>query len=414
MCKITINSLLNGDDSLTDRLIIDGGKASGSTSLLVKTGSSRGGLTHQGIALVQTKNGGTTHADAFQLDPSSDGYNSAGILNVGAYNYRLKRGGDGGEEQDWYLISSLSPVVSSYLQGRQSAVAMHRHTLHDRQWQVPDQEDSPTWLRMEGAIVHHDGADEQKTEDRRWVLHGGRDIVRFNDIYGGGSRIGLMAQYGTSSGSSDDDVSSSSHSVRGYSAGIYASWFGHNDLRSGPYIDTWLMHGLFYNDVTGQRQRTENYRAQNTTVSLESGYKFKMAESSSAGYYIEPQAQILHDRYRAKNHQMLGGGLVSDMSGNNVTTRLGARFYEDRFDKYGQTVMQGFIEANWWHGPSSQTIRIDNAIGREPMPADRAEFKFGVQGNVMENLSVTGTVGVDTNMSSYKAGRFSLRVNYAY
>ncbi|MFT8211669.1 MAG: autotransporter-associated beta strand repeat-containing protein [Symbiopectobacterium sp.] len=121
--RIVINTLLSGDASPTDRLIIDGGNASGNTSLLVKTGNGLGGLTNKGIALVQTENGGTTSAGAFQLDPDSDGYNSTGILNVGAYNYSLKRGGDGGEEQDWYLVSLLSPVVGSYLQERQSAMA---------------------------------------------------------------------------------------------------------------------------------------------------------------------------------------------------------------------------------------------------------------------------------------------------
>ncbi|WP_308167188.1 hypothetical protein [Candidatus Symbiopectobacterium endolongispinus] len=97
---IVVNTLLSGDASPTDRLIIDGSNASGHTSLLVKTGNSLGGLTNKGVALVQTENGGTTSADAFQLDPNSDGYNSTGILNVGAYNYSLKRGGDGGEAQD--------------------------------------------------------------------------------------------------------------------------------------------------------------------------------------------------------------------------------------------------------------------------------------------------------------------------
>ncbi len=75
--------------------------------------------------------------------------------------------------------------------------------------------------------------------------------------------------------------------------------------------------------------------------------------------------------------------------------------------------MQGFIETNWWHGPSSQAMRMDETTVREPMPADRAEYKFGVKGNVMHNLSVTGAIGVDTNMPSYKAGRVSLGVNYS-
>ncbi|MGL9751855.1 MAG: autotransporter outer membrane beta-barrel domain-containing protein [Symbiopectobacterium sp.] len=411
---IVVNTLLSGNASPTDRLIIDGGNASGHTSLLVKTDNSLRWLTNKGVALVQTENGGTTNADAFQLDPNSDGYNSTGILNVGAYNYSLKRGGDGGKAQDWYLVSLLSPVVGSYLQERQSAMAMHKHTLHDRQWQAPGQEDSYTWLRMEGSMVQHDGVDNQETEDRSWVLHGGSDIARFSDGHDGSIRIGLMTQYGTSSGNSEDEVSRSSHSVKGYSAGIYSTWFGHNDPQTGPYIDTWLMHGRFDNDVTGQGQHTESYRSHNTTMSIESGYKLKMTESPTARYYLEPQAQIIYSLYRAKDHITASGSVASDMSDNSATTRLGVLLYADRLDQNGQTLMQGFIEANWWHGPSSQTMRMDDTTVREPMPADRTEFKFGVKGNVMLNLSVTGAVGVDTNMSSYKAGRVSLGVNYSW
>ncbi|MBG6246778.1 MAG: autotransporter outer membrane beta-barrel domain-containing protein [Candidatus Symbiopectobacterium sp. PLON1] len=113
---------------------------------------------------------------------------------------------------------------------------MHKHTLRDRQWQVPGQEDSYTWLRMDGSMVQHDGVDNQETEDRRWVLHGGSDIARFSDGHDGSIRVGLMAQYGTSSGNSEDEVSRSSHSVKGYSAGSYSTWLGHHDPQTGPYI----------------------------------------------------------------------------------------------------------------------------------------------------------------------------------
>lgn len=88
------------------------------------------------------------------------------------------------------------------------------------------------------------------------MLHGGSDIARFSDGHDGSIRVGLMAQYGTSSGNSEDEVSRSSHSVKGYSAGIYSTWFNHNDPQTGPHIDTWLIHGRFENDVTGQGQRT--------------------------------------------------------------------------------------------------------------------------------------------------------------
>ncbi|MGL9734613.1 MAG: autotransporter outer membrane beta-barrel domain-containing protein [Symbiopectobacterium sp.] len=79
---------------------------------------------------------------------------------------------------------------------------------------------------MESSMVQHDGVDNQETEDRRWVLHVGSDIARFSDGHDGSIRVGLMNSiYGTSSGNSEDEVSRSSHSVTGYSAGIYSTWF---------------------------------------------------------------------------------------------------------------------------------------------------------------------------------------------
>ncbi|MGL9736402.1 MAG: hypothetical protein ACR5LF_14980 [Symbiopectobacterium sp.] len=77
-----VNTLLSGNASPNDRLSIDGGNASGHTSLLVKTDNSLSlrWLTNKGVALVQTENGGTTNADAFQLDPNSKGYKQYGDI----------------------------------------------------------------------------------------------------------------------------------------------------------------------------------------------------------------------------------------------------------------------------------------------------------------------------------------------
>ncbi|MGL9736401.1 MAG: autotransporter outer membrane beta-barrel domain-containing protein [Symbiopectobacterium sp.] len=244
---------------------------------------------------------------------------------------------------------------------------MHKHTLHDRQWQAPWQRRGKK-IRIPGYAWKAQWFNtmvlltrKQKTGAGCYT-EGGSDIARFSDWHDGSIRIGLMTQYGTSSGNNEDEVSRSSHSVKGYSAGIYSTWFGHNDPQTGPYIDTWLMHGQFDtwlmhgqfdtwlmhgqfdNDVTGQGQHTESYRLHNTTMSIEeSGYKLKMTESPTARYYLEPQAQIIYSLYRAKDHitasgSTASGSVASDMSDNSATTQLGVLLYADRLTVRGSAL----------------------------------------------------------------------------
>ena len=86
-----------GDDSLTDRLVIDGGAATGDTGLLILNTGGAGAQTQQGIRVVQAINGARTAADAFHLDAGSTGYRAGtGTLAAGGYDYSLVRGGSGG------------------------------------------------------------------------------------------------------------------------------------------------------------------------------------------------------------------------------------------------------------------------------------------------------------------------------
>lgn len=91
---------LNADlsNGTADRIIVNGGAATGSTNLAVNNVSNTGAPTQgNGILLVETTNNGTTAADAFRL--SSPVYG-------GAYRYSLLRGAsDGSAADNWYLTS---------------------------------------------------------------------------------------------------------------------------------------------------------------------------------------------------------------------------------------------------------------------------------------------------------------------
>ncbi len=109
---LVMNTRLGGDDSPTDKLVIDGGTTSGVTGMRILNTDGAGAQTQEGIKLVETINGGTTTPDAFRLDEGSTGFRSStGTLALNGYDYSLVRGGNQGVPYDWYLTSLYTPVA---------------------------------------------------------------------------------------------------------------------------------------------------------------------------------------------------------------------------------------------------------------------------------------------------------------
>ncbi|HVX75987.1 MAG TPA: autotransporter outer membrane beta-barrel domain-containing protein [Bradyrhizobium sp.] len=102
---IALNTYLANDSAPSDRLVINGGTASGSTGLKITNSGGPGDQTvANGILVVQTLNSATTAPGAFSL---------LGEVRGGAYTYFLFRGGINGDApQDWFLRSSfIVPAV---------------------------------------------------------------------------------------------------------------------------------------------------------------------------------------------------------------------------------------------------------------------------------------------------------------
>ena len=97
---IAMNTFLGGDGSPSDKLVINGGSATGNSFLRITNAGGPGAETvANGIAVVQAINGGTTAPGAFAL---------AGEVRAGAFDYDLFRGGLGGSSpNDWFLRSTF-------------------------------------------------------------------------------------------------------------------------------------------------------------------------------------------------------------------------------------------------------------------------------------------------------------------
>lgn len=97
---LLLDTVLGGDMSVSDKLIISGGVASGATSIgIINIGGSGASTTQDGIQVVQAINGATTASGAFALN---------GPVAAGAFEYFLFKGGvSAGTTENWYLRSTL-------------------------------------------------------------------------------------------------------------------------------------------------------------------------------------------------------------------------------------------------------------------------------------------------------------------
>jgi autotransporter family porin len=98
---LLVQTVLGDDSSASDRLVLSGGTASGSTGIsVVNVGGAGASTTQDGIMVVQAVNGATSGASTFALDAP---------VAAGAFEYYLFKGGvSAGSEENWYLRSTLT------------------------------------------------------------------------------------------------------------------------------------------------------------------------------------------------------------------------------------------------------------------------------------------------------------------
>ena len=97
--EIVLHTYFGDDNSQTDKIVIqNGGSAIGSTTLDVISTGGTGAKTVDGIKVVDAQGSATTADDAFAL--------KNGPIDVGAYEYNLKKGDAQSKGESWYLKST--------------------------------------------------------------------------------------------------------------------------------------------------------------------------------------------------------------------------------------------------------------------------------------------------------------------
>ncbi|GCH21132.1 autotransporter [Escherichia coli] len=428
--NIEFNTVLAGDDSATDKLIVQG-NTSGKTFVTVNKAGGSGAQTLNGIELIH-------------VDGQSDGeFTQTGRIAAGAYDYTLGRG-TGVNSGNWYLTSGknspipdshnndLRPEAGTYTANLVAANTMFVTRLHERLGQMQytdvitgEQKNTSMWMRHEGGHNRwHDASGQLKTQSNRYVVQLGGDIAQWG--WGKTDRwhLGVMAGYGNDHSSTDAARTGyrSKGSVNGYSTGLYATWYADDETHNGAYLDTWAQYGWFNNYVKGDGLQGESWKSKGLTASLETGYTWKAGEfSGSQGslneWYIQPQAQIVWMGVKADKHRENNGTRVESTGDDNVRTRLGVKTWikgHNKMDDGKSREFSPFVEVNWLHNTRDFGTRMNGVTVHQDGARNIGEVKTGVEGQINPHLNLWGNVRVQVGDKGYNDTSSMLGVKYTF
>ncbi|HCB2864777.1 TPA: autotransporter outer membrane beta-barrel domain-containing protein [Klebsiella aerogenes] len=430
---LNLNTQLGGDNSLTDKLVVDG-NTSGTTQVAVTNAGGSGAKTLNGIEVVSV--GGNSAGE----------FTQKGRIVAGAYDYTLARG-QGDNAGNWYLTNNgetpvdpvnpvnpdnggdtpdngggdkphtpdIRPEGKAYASNMQAANTLFNMTLHDRLGEthyvdaLGQEQTTSLWLRQVGGHNRsNDGSGQNKTQSNRYVAQLGGDIAQWSSDGADRFHLGVMAGYANQHSNTRNHRNgySADGSVSGYSTGLYGTWFQDNEEKTGAYVDTWMLYNWFDNSVSSKGASSESYKSKGLTASVETGYTWKVGERNDhESYYVQPQAQVTWMGVKADDHKEQNGTVVQFGGDDNVQTRLGARFFikghNAKLDNGKDRTFEPFIEANWIHNTKDFTAGLDGVPVKVAGTRNIGELKTGVEAKLNKNVNLWGNIAQQIGDKGY-------------
>ncbi len=467
---MAINTFLGGDGSPSDRLVISGGAATGSTTVhATNVGGPGVETTGDGILVVNAINGATTAPGAFVL--------ASGELRAGAFDYDLFHGGvDGANPNSWFLRSDfivppvqppvppvvrppepippdpppqplppgVYPIIGPELATYGVVQPLARQlgttilgTLDDRMGDTygPDCGGvvRPTssfcgpsfWGRLIASSINnrYRAFADPRANGSLTGIQFGVDILRGSLIAGHSDRAGLYGAYGETDVGVDGLVTNpaatayvltrtgSTH-LDALSGGAYWTHVG----PGGWYLDT-VLQGTSYSGSASTAFASLDTDGWGFLASLEGGAPFAVPQLGP-GFVIEPQAQILWQEVSfGQRNDGLGDVSLGDTSG--AMGRVGLRGRWTIVTGGGQ-VWQPYVRANLWQdwGPQANTTFGADIVGTS-MHATLLQLGGGLTAKLDANFSLFANADYefavgDTNGDRRDSVRGALGVRYTW
>lgn len=440
--RIGFNTYLGADNSPSNLLVINGGRASGTSSVLVSNTGGQGAQTMaDGILLVQVTGGGSTATDAFTLGQR---------VAAGAYEYQLFRGGSTSAD-DWFLRSHLiaSPTSSTTPSGPdiplyRPEVALYAPipaiarqmglstlgTLHERVGEEENLRGLPeprvyangAWGRVFGERVRNrwNGTVDASADGNLIGFQTGFDILRRTTDSGHRDHAGVYVAYSDFNSPlmrgfalGVQNLAVGRLKMTGPSVGAYWTHFG----PSGWYVDAVFQGSWYGAKATSLYGAGISTNATGYTASLEAGYPIRFGEGN--GWQLEPQAQIVYQNVSVDRSRDQYSS-VDWSAGEAWTGRLGARLQYTGRDEKG-TLWQPYARVNLWHafsGRDSASFGAASPIIESRFGDTALEVGGGITARVSQNVSFYGQASHRWSLDGGRsrqtatAGTFGIRVNW--
>ncbi|MFC7288264.1 autotransporter outer membrane beta-barrel domain-containing protein [Herminiimonas glaciei] len=436
---ISLHTQLGTDVSPSDKLIINGGTASGNSFLRIANAGGTGAeTTGSGILVVEAINGGTTAANAFALGAPAV---------AGIYDYGLFRGsGNAIAPDNWYLRSTrVRPETSLYavlpvlgiLYGGKLIDTLDERWGEDTQWMgggatglssgdsmnelgsknYPD----GMWGRVIGQHGKRDGQANNvfgvgpSYNHDFYAMQAGMDLYRSKDS-NGHQHAGVYGAIGYGKGNVThfDGTAAGRNSFNAYTIGGYWTHFGPTNW----YIDS-VVQATWYDAKGDSRRGLSELKTQGMgyTLSLEGGYPFHLQND----WLIEPQAQVIYSKLDLDDTNDAGGS-VSFRDGHSMIGRLGVRIGRSRTKEKNAELRDstGWVRLSVLREFSGQPkVDFTGPNGSVSFPADMGgnwgEIKGGLTKQLSRGKFLYGTLGYqrafDGNSYAYEA-KLGLRVEW--
>ncbi|KAB7630942.1 autotransporter domain-containing protein [Stenotrophomonas rhizophila] len=390
-----LQTVLGDDSSLSDKLVISNGTASGTTGIgVLNVGGTGAATIADGIMVVQATNGASTAANAFAL------YSP---VAAGAYEYYLFKGGvSGGSAENWYLRSTVTasaipapappptidvppvptevppvpgplatPPTPDARPAEGDIIPLYRvetpvysvvppllretslaslGTFHERQGEqrvlAGQGGFRSAWARMIGQSheQHWEGDAKPSFDGDLQGIQAGLDLYANGD---GNHRdqvgvfVGRTRAQGNVNGFAIgwDNVAVGRTRLDDKHVGLYWTRVG----SEGGYLDAVVLQSRYDGEATSARGLGIDVRGDGTTASLEVGKP--LLQLGQSAWWLEPQAQVIWQRTSIDD----AGDRVSAVrfkADNAWTGRVGLRLAAD-YDLAGNG-WQPYVKLNYW------------------------------------------------------------------
>ncbi|CKL43556.1 putative autotransporter B [Neisseria meningitidis] len=308
--------------------------------------------------------------------------------------------------------------ISIYAQQAQAANTLFALRLNDKNSDIFDRTlpRKGLWLRVIDGHSNQwvQGKTAPVESNRKGVQLGGEVFTWQNES--NQLSVGLMSgqaeQRSTFRNPDTDNLTTGN--VKGFGAGIYATWHQLQDKQTGAYADSWVQYQRFRHRINTE-DATERFTSKGITASIEAGYNALLAEhftkkGNRVRFYLQPQAQLTYLGVNGKFSDSENAH-VNFLGSRQLQSRVGVQA-KAQFSLYKNIAIEPFAAVNALYHNKPFGVEMD---GERRMINNKTaiESQLGVAVKIKSHLTLQATFNRQTG-KHHQAKQGALNLQWTF